>query len=1024
MNLINTNARSLRPKITSFVQCFINLALTFAIITETWLAHGSRLESDVESLLLGEGLAIHYLNRQPSVNGVTHGGVAIALKNDIAMGKKYQFPNPQEFEVLALSVNIYSASEKFVLIAAYIPPGYNVARGNACLQHISDIILDIKRKKTGQYIIVGGDFNQWNIGDALRDFPELEEVQTPPTRGDRHIDKIFTNFSEHIVDAGCVPPLETEGTAETRTYSDHVIQYCMSRIAKKNPIVWETYTTRPYNTKAADNFVNEMKEVDWNNIYQLNSANSMAIELQMTLDEMMDRHFPVKVVKKKESDLPWYNNVARRMTKKKLAIYKSEGKSDRWTAQSEKLEKYLSRGRQVFLQNQREKVTNPKTSAQFFKNVKAFKGADRPKDFNIRELRPGKSDQEIADEVAAFFNRISDEFQPLQPDQVPTTYTRDLPLLSPAQVQEMLLKSKKTTSMVPGDIFPKLVNRCSAMLAWPLSAIFNQIIRFHVWPVHWKREYVTVIPKKTAPGDFADLRNISCTLFFSKVFERYVLARMQEEISLKPNQFGGVRGCSTTHMIITILQEICENAEDYRSATVLCAIDFAKAFNRMSFQHCLEAIRKKNASSNIIALVATFLTDRTMTVRVGNSYSEPLPVSGGCPQGSILGVSLFNNTTEDLEENFVDFERRRMGHITHDPVPREPTVLQHADRQPARSSPIRDSSPPQSDLSPIGLRPTAGEEFVPKLSLIPKPQPVLTVPPVEHKVGTQVLTEKAVRIVKYVDDIISIDKVNYGPIPIVIQPGGSFKIKLCINTNNAFVSISTKAEEIGMIVNSAKTKLLAVSDALNYRPKAYILDSQGNRIESENVMNILGFRFSDRPNVNAHVDFVLSILRRKYWSLYHLRRVGFNEVELVRVYRTVLLPVPDYCCPAYHPMLTDLQDQLLERAQIGALRAVFGYGLSANDLRKEAGIETLRERRIRLTDNFANKCLTSPRFGEWFPETEGRRSARRGDKFKEFPAKNDRLKNSPLFYMRRRLNGKSGKEYGERNRIYRENFNL
>lgn len=39
-------------------------------------------------------------------------------------------------------------------------------------------------------------------------------------------------------------------------------------------------------------------------------------------------------------------------------------------------------------------------------------------------------------------------------------------------------------------------------------------------------------------------------------------------------------------------------------------------------------------------------------------------------------------------------------------------------------------------------------------------------------------------------------------------------------------------------------------------------------------------------------------------------------------------------------------------------------------------------------------------------------------------AKTDSLKNSPLFYMRRRLNGKPGKEYGERNRTYRENFDI
>ena len=184
-------------------------------------------------------------------------------------------------------------------------------------------------------------------------------------------------------------------------------------------------------------------------------------------------------------------------------------------------------------------------------------------------------------------------------------------------------------------------------------------------------------------------------------------------------------------------------------------------------------------------------------------------------------------------------------------------------------------------------------------------------------------------------------------------------------------------------------------------------------------MKLLGFHFSDRPTVDAHVKSIQKKFRQRFWSLRLLKRVGFSRQELVRTYKCMLLPLADYCDIVYHPMLTDEQDQELERLQVTALRSIFDPKLSGRKLRELAGLETLRERRIKHSDKFAAKCLASERFGKFFPLRAGRQSARTGEKFAEQYARCDRLKNSPLFFMRRRLNGKEGKTYGVRNQEYR-----
>ena len=270
---------------------------------------------------------------------------------------------------------------------------------------------------------------------------------------------------------------------------------------------------------------------------------------------------------------------------------------------------------------------------------------------------------------------------------------------------------------------------------------------------------------------------------------------------------------------------------------------------------------------------------------------------------------------------------------------------------------------------------------------------------------------------KFVDDGMMMSKINMDSA--VFDPGGKVKTKHDIQSQNLFRRVVAKAEGRGMVVNKGKTKILCISDAQTYKAESFLLDSEGTEIQSGRSLKVLGFHMDSRPSAHAHVAALRTRMRDTVWILRHLRLAGFTQEELATVYKTVVRPILDYCAVIYHPMLNDEQDQAVERLQAQALKCIYGYKESYASMREKAGVTTHRARRIELCDTFARKASSNPRFAAWFPERTGR-SGRYGDQFQEMNARTDRIYNSPLYYYRRRLNGKEGKTYGMRNRRYRE----
>ena len=154
-------------------------------------------------------------------------------------------------------------------------------------------------------------------------------------------------------------------------------------------------------------------------------------------------------------------------------------------------------------------------------------------------------------------------------------------------------------------------------------------------------------------------------------------------------------------------------------------------------------------------------------------------------------------------------------------------------------------------------------------------------------------------------------------------------------------------------INPMKTKEMIIRFCRDPVFLPYI-NMDGAAIERVSQVKVLGVTLSSDLRWNSHVDEIVYKARKRVFLIYQLKRSGIGQCDLVRIDISVIRPVVELACPAWHTNLPKYVSDNIELIQKRCMKTRFP-GCSYDDILEMTNLQTLHDRRRRYADRTLTK---------------------------------------------------------------------